>query len=102
MLLPAAEFTENKEKNALENERVLVQGVVDCVYETAGGGLVLVDYKTDSVYGMDDDAARKMLRERHSLQLGYYKLALEKLTGKKVEQTVVYSFGLGDTVRLDV
>lgn len=101
VLLPAIDFTEDKEKNALENEHVLVQGVVDCVYESADGGLVLVDYKTDSVYGMDREAAEKMLRERHTLQLTYYKRALEKLTGRRVVKTLVYSFGLGDTVSID-
>ena len=103
VLLPASEFTNDPAgKAGLENEKVLVQGVVDCVYESQDGGLVLVDYKTDSVAGMTEPEAEKMLCERHSLQLGYYKRALEKLIGKKVTKTAVYSFGLGKTVDIPV
>ncbi len=101
VLLPAAEFvTDPDDKIALANERMLVQGVVDCVYTDADGKMVLVDYKTDSVRGMSRKEAETMLRQRHSLQLGYYKKALEKLTGAEVSKTLIYSFGLGDTVEL--
>jgi len=102
VMLPANEFVTGDPDPALEDETVLVQGVVDCVYALPDGDLVLVDYKTDSVKGKSDAEARQMLRERHSLQLGYYKRALEKLTGRRVAKTMVYSFGLGDTVELDV
>lgn len=101
VLLPAADFvTADADKQALENEKMLVQGVVDCVYTDPDGKMVLVDYKTDSVKGMSRSKAQNMLRQRHSLQLSYYKQALEKLTGTKVSRTLIYSFGLGETVEL--
>ncbi len=101
VLLPAAEFaTDPDDKSALEDEKMLVQGVVDCVYTDPDGKMVLVDYKTDSVSGMSRNEAEALLRQRHSLQLGYYKKALEKLTGSEVSRTLIYSFGLGDTVEL--
>lgn len=102
VFLNANEFTEDpSEKDLLSGNKLLVQGVIDCVYSNANGDLVLVDYKTDSVYGMSRDEAENMLRERHSLQLGYYKKALEKLTGRSVSKTLVYSFGLGDCVDIN-
>ena len=101
VLLPAAEFSQEND-GSLEGEQVLVQGVVDCVYVDRDGKMVLVDYKTDSTRGLDREEAIIMLKERHSQQLKYYKRALEKLTGGEVSHTVLYSFGLGEAVELEV
>ena len=101
VLLPAERFaTDPRDKNALKYEKMLVQGVVDCVFTDPCGNLVLVDYKTDSVRGMIEEDAVLMLRNRHSLQLTYYKEALEKLTGRKISRTVIYSFGLGRALEI--
>ncbi|MBQ7161144.1 MAG: UvrD-helicase domain-containing protein [Clostridia bacterium] len=101
VLLPARDFTANKEDRSLDGETVLVQGVVDCVFRDTSGGLVLIDYKTDSVKGLSAEEAEDMLRKKHSMQLGYYKIALEKLTGDRVSRTELYSFGLGRTVEIN-
>jgi len=95
--LPAAEFaTDPKNIAALAEETILVQGVVDCYFVDAGGRIHLVDYKTDRFPAtMPHDAVAKELRRRHSLQLGYYRRALENLTGQEVARTIIYSFHLG-------
>lgn len=101
VLLPADEFaTDPLDKYELKNEKILVQGVVDCVFVDSCGKLVLVDYKTDSVRGMAEEVAVDMLRKRHSLQLSYYKKALEKLLGRAVSHTLIYSFGLNKSIEL--
>lgn len=101
VLLPAYEFTSDPlDRKELENEKVLVQGVIDCVFTDSNGKLVLVDYKTDSVNGMREEDAIDMLIKRHSLQLNYYKKAIEKLTGIEVSRTLIYSFGLSKAVEL--
>ncbi len=98
--LPAGEFTSDPEKaKALENETVLVQGVIDCYFLTEGGKVILVDYKTDRVPG-DRRKAEALLKERHTLQLSYYRRALEKILLRPVDRTLVYSFGLNDTVEI--
>ncbi len=77
---------------ALRDESVVLQGEADCVFEEAGG-LVLVDYKTDRTA---DPAA---LWERYREQLDLYRFALEQCTGKKVRECLLYSFYLNAEVR---
>ena len=100
--LPAELFTEDEEKKALyKGELVLVQGVIDCLIENADGSLRLVDYKTDRLTKAeleDESLAAKKLSEKHSLQLSYYALAVEKIFGKAPARVEVYSLPLGKTV----
>ncbi len=74
-------------------EPVLVQGIIDAwFYED--GEIVVVDYKTDYA----KDAAQ--LAEKYGRQLDYYELALEKLTGSRVKEKVIYSFCLKESIFL--
>ena len=74
------------------DELVLVQGIIDAFFEE-DGELVLVDYKTDYV------EKEETLRERYGIQLDYYRRALMQMEKKRVKETVIYSFRLGE-VRL--
>ncbi len=74
-----------------EQEKVLIQGIVD-VYFEEDDGLVIVDYKTDRV----DDL--QQLKERYKTQLDYYEEAIGRLTGKPVKEKILYSFSLEDTI----
>lgn len=102
--LPASDFTENDDDRELyKNEELLVQGVIDCFFRERGG-IVLLDYKTDrlSPYELSHpDAAARVLRERHSRQLGYYRAALTRIFGEPPAHTYVYSMALGDTVEIN-
>ncbi|MBQ3905233.1 MAG: helicase-exonuclease AddAB subunit AddA [Lachnospiraceae bacterium] len=69
-------------------ESVLIQGIIDVYFEEEDG-LVLLDYKTDAVPDLE------MLWQRYETQLDYYQEALERLTGKKVKERILYSFHLG-------
>ena len=51
-------------------------------------GLVLLDYKTDSV------ASMKELWNRYETQLDYYQEAIQKIYGKPVKERILYSFHL--------
>ena len=105
-MLPASHFTENAEKRELlKKEKILVQGVIDCIIEDAEGRLHLVDYKTDRLTReelSDKSLAQKTLSEKHGLQLSYYALAIEKIFGKRPVSVRVYSLPLGDTVDVGV
>ncbi len=72
---------------------VLVQGIID-VYFEEDGELVVADYKTDRV-----DNGQELI-DRYKVQLALYQEALEKATGKKVKEKIIYSFGLGKTIVL--
>lgn len=104
LFLPASEFTENAELSAeLGGEKLLVQGVIDLVFEDENGDITLCDYKTDYLTReelSDKAAAEKKLRERHAQQLNYYKAAVGQLFGKAPARVCIYSLPLGDTVEL--
>jgi len=76
-----------------EKEQVLIQGIIDVFFEEEGE-IVVVDYKTDAV------SSEKELIGRYQVQLDYYGEALERLTGKKVKQKIIYSFALGKEIML--
>lgn len=96
--LPASEFSfENKE--ALSSELLFVQGVIDCAFENENGELTIVDYKTDRLKNTEADIAAFIAR--HSTQLQYYKVALERITKRKVTSLLLYSFCLGKAVNVD-
>ncbi len=100
--LDAVAFTEAK-NSILNNERVLVQGIIDCLYEDADGKTVLLDYKTDSVpKGMTLDDAENMLIDRHVTQLSYYAAACKTIIGKNVDKVVIYSFALGKSIEIPI
>lgn len=101
---PAARFVnEPGLVRAWEQEDVLVQGVIDCYYITSDGKCVLIDYKTDRIpeeYLGDPEKEDGFLAERHTNQLRYYSLALEKMLCRRVDQVLLWSFSLGRTVDL--
>ena len=76
-----------------DDERVLVQGVID-VYFEENGKLVLMDYKTDKVDSADE------LIKRYKTQLDYYSEALSRLEKKEVAEIYIYSFSLEEVIRV--
>ncbi len=79
-----------------KDEELLVQGVIDCFYQTKDG-IVVVDYKTDRVFG--SDAADRLI-ERHKLQIRYYCKAVSEMMGRPVHKALLYSFSLGRAVEV--
>ncbi len=70
----------------------IVQGIADClIFEP--DGVVILDFKTDRV----DNLAT--LCEMYAPQLSVYKYAIEKITGKKVKECILYSLFLSKEVR---
>ncbi len=102
--LPARIFTQSKEKKqALQDEKILVQGVIDCIIADAEGGLHLIDYKTDRL-SKNQLANKALAAEKlifaHARQLNYYALAIEQIFGKKPLDMRVYSLPLGECVQI--
>ncbi|MHB8125338.1 MAG: helicase-exonuclease AddAB subunit AddA [Desulfitobacteriaceae bacterium] len=93
MEIPCQELYKELEGEAYQGETLLLQGVIDCYFEEADG-IVLLDYKTDYV------AAGKVdkIRERYRVQISYYARALERLTGKRVKEKIIYLFWNGDVL----
>ena len=101
--LPAVKFTQDTDmKNVLQNESVLVQGVIDLLFVDNDGKYVLVDYKTDWFNDKDIESgnAEKILIERHKMQLTYYAEACKILFGKEIDSIIIYSFALGKCIKI--
>ena len=100
--LPCEMFaTELAAAESLKGEKVLVQGVIDCLILDTDGEYHLVDYKTDRLTReemADRSLAEQRLRKSHSRQLGYYAEAVKIMFGKYPATVEVYSLPLGDTV----
>ena len=86
-------------KGLQSEELVLIQGVIDAYIEEADG-FILIDYKTDYVPKEDTQKGEELLKERYQVQLDYYGRALTQLTGKKVKEKWIYSFGLRKEIQL--
>lgn len=86
--LPGSEFPD-----ADPEETVLIQGIIDAFFYEEGE-VVVVDYKTDRVSQAGE------LVERYHAQLEYYDQALRMLTGRPVKERLIYSFKLGEVIRM--
>ena len=97
--MPASRFADSEEQAALyKDEKILVQGVIDCILERADGSIAIYDYKTDRLTGEErenPDLGAKRLREKHKDQLNLYALAVEEIFGRKPSTVSVYSLALG-------
>lgn len=83
------------DKKWKQGEKILVQGIIDA-YFVENDVIVLVDYKTDRVgYG-----GEHTLIERYRTQLSEYAKALEQMLDMPVNETYIYSFALGKTIKM--
>lgn len=78
-----------------QDEKVMVQGVIDCAF-VENGKLTVVDYKTDRVQSGDE------LSERYKNQLAVYKRAAEEIFGLPVFETLLYSFWMGKEIPVNI
>ncbi len=89
ILVPAADYY----PQAGAEEQVLLQGVVDCCFETLEG-ITVVDFKTDRV----DRRSVAARAEEYRPQLAAYSRALEEITGKPVIRRCLWFFALDQAV----
>ena len=74
---------------------MLVQGIIDA-YFMEEDEIVLVDYKTDRV----KRGQEQKLIDLYHVQLEDYARALERMTGKRVKEKIIYSFTLQKEILL--
>lgn len=72
---------------------IFVQGVIDAFF-IEEDGIVLIDYKTDRV------ETKEELCGRYEKQIDLYRDAIERAMDKKVKESLLYSFFLGEEVSL--
>ncbi|MEE3467368.1 MAG: UvrD-helicase domain-containing protein [Eubacterium sp.] len=77
---------------------VMIQGIIDGYFEEEDG-IVLMDYKTDTI----PSDKPYMLTERYRVQMKLYREALERLLdGKQVKECFLYSFHLGKSIPMSL
>jgi len=91
ILVPAADYY----PGAAAGEQVLLQGVVDCCFES-GEDITVVDFKTDRV----DKETMYRRAEEYRPQLAAYSRAMEEVTGKRVVRRVLWFFQTDSAVEL--
>lgn len=79
----------------LEGEELLLQGVVDCWFETADG-ITVVDFKSDRVTEQTVNARA----EQYKPQLDTYARALNAITGRPVTRRILWFFALNRAVEV--
>src|SRR5690606_28166845 len=70
----------------LQGETVLVQGVIDCLFEYQGQW-ILLDYKTDRVWNDPLEIAK-----RYQLQISLYAEAIEAIWRRPVKEKYIFLF----------
>ncbi len=90
LLIDASEY----DARAKAGDRVLLQGVVDCFFETADG-ITVVDFKTDRIRDAETLSERAAA---YCPQLRAYSGALRRVLEKPVTRRVLYFLDNGATV----
>lgn len=85
-----------------EEEQVLVQGIIDCLFEK-GHKTILLDYKTDAITDRykNFEEAKSILLERYRVQINLYARAVEQILKKPVDEKILYFFDGGHTITLN-
>ncbi len=80
----------------IENERILVQGVVDCAF-VEDAGITIIDFKTDRIL----ESTVEERSAQYSPQVRAYADALEEIFCKKVNKVWLYYFHTGSLVEIE-
>ncbi|MBN2843942.1 MAG: UvrD-helicase domain-containing protein, partial [Sedimentisphaerales bacterium] len=72
-------------KNELNNDKVVVRGIIDLLYWN-GNAFEVIDFKTDNVTGGDIQKRA----EKYRFQLEFYRRAVREITGKAVVASGLY------------
>jgi ATP-dependent helicase/nuclease subunit A len=98
--LPAAVVYPEAAGTLAAEETILIQGVIDCIFEGDDGGLVLLDYKTDSIqpdrpgYTLDD------VSSRYKLQMNLYADAIASIWKRPVSEKYLFFFDGAHVVKM--
>lgn len=81
-----------------ENEKIVVQGIIDLFFEEENGDIILVDYKTDRCAGSEDEMK---IGKKYRPQLELYEGAMKKILKRDVKNKYLYLFSSQSVLELD-
>lgn len=84
--------------NDVSEEKVRLQGVIDCFFQDRDNKIVLLDYKTDYI----PKGGLNEFIDKYRAQLKYYKEALEKITECDVKECYLYSFYINKEILVEI
>ncbi|MRH44176.1 helicase-exonuclease AddAB subunit AddA [Aquibacillus halophilus] len=73
------------------DEKVLIQGVIDCLIPVEGGWLLL-DYKTDTITEEVSPDVKEQLKQRYQVQMELYSKSLEGIWKQPIVEKYLYFF----------
>ena len=97
IMIKNSNFVKKEQEFILKDKNIsksVIQGVIDLYFVNENGNIVLIDFKTDKI------SDEELFITRYKKQLEIYKVALEKITGKIVEKTYIYSFNLDKKIEI--
>ncbi|WP_369403540.1 3'-5' exonuclease [Gracilibacillus boraciitolerans] len=97
LTLPAQDVYPNWQEQ--HQERIFLQGVIDCVIQTENGW-VLLDYKTDQIQEDINSQTEEKLKNRYQIQMDLYAKALEQIWKQPVIEKYLYFFDKGLLVKV--
>lgn len=92
--IPVYEFDKNLDKSVYSEDKLRIQGIIDCFFEDENG-VVLIDYKTDYV----EEGKELEILEKYKIQIDLYSEALENILSKRVDEKYLYLFGINKEVK---
>jgi len=92
--IPVLEIYKDLDKEIYKDEKLIIQGIIDCYFEEEEG-LVLLDYKTDYVNDIEE------IKNRYKIQIKYYEEALKRITGKTVKDKYLYLFSIDNYIKIN-
>ncbi|WP_409069289.1 helicase-exonuclease AddAB subunit AddA [Clostridium sp. FAM 1755] len=92
--IPVLEIYKDLDKEIYKDEKLIIQGIIDCCFEEEDG-LVLLDYKTDYVSDIEK------IKNRYKIQIQYYEEALNRITGKTVKDKYLYLFSIDNYIKIN-
>ncbi|MFY0544339.1 helicase-exonuclease AddAB subunit AddA [Brevibacillus sp. H7] len=101
MAIPAYEVEQKIGEQS--EERIIVQGVIDCLLEEADGKLILIDFKTDWIAAEPSPSVIAELRERYAGQIRLYVRAIEQIwPSRQVAESYLYLFAGGFAIPIEI
>jgi ATP-dependent helicase/nuclease subunit A len=85
-----------------EEEPVLVQGIIDCLFED-NQGTVLLDYKTDAIterFKGGFEEAKSVLEDRYRVQIHLYAKAVEQILKNPIDEKILFFFDGGHIITI--
>ncbi|MGE5702019.1 MAG: UvrD-helicase domain-containing protein [Clostridia bacterium] len=74
-------------------KQVIVQGVIDCMFEESDGKLIMLDFKTDAFWGDSSEQAAADITNRYREQIRRYEQAVSRIWRRSVNESWLYLFG---------